>query len=182
MRIHRLTALEGLRRLGLPGLGGTLLLGFAVAWTAFAVLPGLDARERARAGVARAEARVAALQRGELAVVRPPSRLLQEFYAGLPAQLAATTDIDRLFAAAEAERLSLARGEYSLVVERDTELARYQILLPVRGQYPQLRRFLAGALAAVPALGLEDVDLQRKQVSETELEGRVRMTLYLSRR
>ena len=69
-----------------------------------------------------------------------------------------------------------------MVVEPDTALARYQILLPVRATYPQLRRFLASAMGELPALGLEDLDLQRKQVADTELEGRIRMTLYLSRR
>lgn len=182
MRVHRLTALEALRRAGLPGLAGALLLAFAAAWTAFAVLPALDARERAAERARQAEARLAAIRRGDVAPSRAPERLLQDFHAALPGQPAATTDIDRLYAAAAAEELSLARGEYALVVEDGTGLARYQILLPVRGAYPQLRRFLARALAAVPALGLEDLELQRKQVSDTELEGRIRMTLYLSRR
>lgn len=182
MRIPRLTAVEALRRAGLPGLAGALLLAFAAAWSALVVLPGLDARERAAERAQRAEARLAAIRRGELAVARAPEQQLHDFHAALPEQPAATTDIDRLYAAATAEELSLARGEYALVVEDGPALARYQILLPVRGAYPQLRRFLVHALATVPALGLEELELQRKQVSDTELEGRIRMTLYLSRR
>lgn len=182
MRVHKLTAIEALRGLGLPGLAGALLLLLAIVWTLLSVLPGVEARDRAQARAQRAEARLASVQRGEVPVSEAPGRLLQDFYAGLPAQPGATTAIDRLYAAAEQENLSLARGEYSLVVERDMALARYQILLPVRGAYPQVRRFLAGALEAVPALSLEDLDLQRKQVSDTELEGRIRMTLYLARR
>lgn len=181
MRVHRLNAIEAIRRLGLPGAAGAALLVFAAAWALLVVLPGIDARERAQARAQRAEARLASVQRGEVPVSEAPARRLQDFRAGLPVQPAATQAIDRLYAAAEQEKLSLARGEYALVVEPEMALARYQILLPVRGAYPQLRRFLASALDAVPALGLEDLDLQRKQVSDTELEGRIRMTLYLSR-
>jgi hypothetical protein len=182
MRIHRLTTLELLRRLGWPGLLGAVLLGFAAVWSMFAVQQGIEARERAAARVQEADARLAAVQRGEPGLAPAPERLLQDFRDALPGQPAATADIDRLYVAAEAERISLARGEYALVVESETALARYQILLPVRATYPQVRRFLANAMASLPALGLEDLDLQRKQVADTELEGRIRMTLYLSRR
>ncbi|MNR57413.1 hypothetical protein D3C85_1781910 [compost metagenome] len=51
----------------------------------------------------------------------------------------------------------------------------------MRGSYPQLRRFLHGLQAQLPALALEEVDLQRKQIADSDLEGRVRMTLYLAR-
>jgi hypothetical protein len=61
-------------------------------------------------------------------------------------------------------------------------MARYQILLPVSGSYPQLRRFLHAVLSQVPALVLENVDIKRKQIADVQLDGRVRMTLYLSRR
>lgn len=182
MRIHRLTAREALQRLGWPGLGGVVLLGFAALWSALAVQHGIETRERAAARAREAETRLALARRGELDVMPQPERILRDFHTALTGQPAATTDIDRLYAAAEAERISLARGEYALVVEPDTALARYQILLPVRATYPQLRRFLASAMGELPALGLEDLDLQRKQVADTELEGRIRMTLYLSRR
>lgn len=181
MRIHRLIALETLWRLGWPGLAGGLTLVFAAAWSALVLLPGLEARELAQDRARRAEARLAAAERGEVVVAPSPDRDLQAFRAALPGQPEATGDIDRLYAAADAEGLSLARGEYGLVVEPGNGLARYQILLPVRGAYPQLRRFLARALETVPALGLEDLDLQRAQASETLLEARFRMTLYLAR-
>ncbi|AYH41984.1 GspMb/PilO family protein [Azoarcus sp. DN11] len=182
MPIHKLTLHEAVRRLGLPGLGGALLLAAAAAGTLSVVLPGLGARERAGQQVLRAQAQAAAARRGEVPDALPPARQLDDFYAGLPPQLAATKAIDGLYTAADAEKISLARGEYSLAVEQGSDMARYQILLPVRGTYAQLRRFLDAAIAKVPGLSVEDLDIQRKEVSETELEGRIRMTLYLSRR
>ncbi|MNP74785.1 hypothetical protein D3C76_1717180 [compost metagenome] len=51
----------------------------------------------------------------------------------------------------------------------------------MRGSYPQLRRFMHALVNELPAVVLEDVDLQRKRIADTELTGRIRMTLYLSR-
>ncbi|MNP83879.1 hypothetical protein D3C76_1829530 [compost metagenome] len=51
----------------------------------------------------------------------------------------------------------------------------------MRGNYPQVRRFLHALLSELPAVVLEDVDLQRKRIADTELNGRIRLTLYLSR-
>jgi hypothetical protein len=61
------------------------------------------------------------------------------------------------------EHITLARGEYSLGIDPKTQLARYQILLPVRGSYPQLRRFMHALLGQLPAVVVEDVDFQRKK-------------------
>ncbi|NMG32549.1 GspMb/PilO family protein [Aromatoleum evansii] len=182
MRVHKLTLHEAVRRLGLPGLGGAVLLAAAAGWAMAVVVPGIESRERAEQHVLRAQAQAAAVLNGEVHIAQPPARQLDAFYAGLPAQPAATSAIDGLYAAAEAEQISLARGEYALAVEQGTDMARYQILLPVRGSYAQLRRFIDAAIAKVPGLSVEDLDLQRKVVSDTELEGRIRMTLYLSRR
>ncbi|WP_219824778.1 GspMb/PilO family protein, partial [Pseudomonas urethralis] len=87
----------------------------------------------------------------------------------------------RLYHLASAEHISLARGEYALGVDPKTQLSRYQIILPVRGSYPQIRGFLRGLIGQLPTLVLEDLELQRKTIGDTELTGRVRLTLYLSR-
>ncbi|MNT78114.1 hypothetical protein D3C72_2173220 [compost metagenome] len=89
--------------------------------------------------------------------------------------------IERLYRLASAERISLARGEYALGIDPKTQLARYQIVLPVRGSYPQIRGFIKGLLKQLPTLVLEDLELQRKRIGDSELNARLRMTLYLSR-
>ncbi|MNH36700.1 hypothetical protein D3C79_975180 [compost metagenome] len=110
-----------------------------------------------------------------------PQHELENFHKQLPAQPQATVAIDRIYALAKAEQITLARGEYALGVDPKTQLARYQILLPVRGSYPQIRRYVHALLGQLPALVLEDIDLQRKKIGDRELTGRLRMTLYLSR-
>lgn len=181
MRLHRLTLTEFVHRLGWPGAGGLALIALAAGYALFGLLSGVEARDRAEERALRAQARLARVQSGAEPVPEPPGRQLASFHQALPAQFDATASIDRIYEAAAAEGLSLARGEYALQIDPETRLARYQILLPVRGSYPQLRRFLGSALAAVPALALDDVEFQRKDIAETQLEARVRMTLYLAR-
>lgn len=182
MRVTRLTAIEFLRRLGWPGACGAALLVLAAGYGLLVLLPVIEARGAAFERASRAEARLARIHDGGEPVPEAPGQQLASFHESLPAQEEATDAINRIYAAAAAEGVTLARGEYALEIDPETRLARYQMLLPVRGGYLQLRRFLNGALVAVPALSLEDIDFQRKQISDGELEGRVRMALYLSRR
>ncbi|MCY1341389.1 hypothetical protein D9M69_273330 [compost metagenome] len=183
MRVPRLILIEQVQRLGWPGLAGGALLLLALGYAVLGLLP-------ARQALASMERQLLE-DREQLAAAAAPTvskpvsgaslAALEEFRRNLPAQLDATGAIDRIYGLAQEEGISLARGEYALGLDPKTRLARYQVLLPVRGSYPQLRRFLHGLQAQLPALALEEVDLQRKQIADSDLEGRVRMTLYLAR-
>jgi len=181
MAVHRLILLEHLRRLGWPAAGGAALLVLAAAYGLLVLWPAWQTREVLAGQIVEARERLGRIARGVELPPQGPGQQLADFHRQLPAQPAATATIDRIYAAARAENLSLARGEYSLGIDPKTRLARYRILLPVRAGYPQLRRFLHRLLAEVPALVLEDVEFKRKDIHETELEARIRMTLYLSR-
>lgn len=181
MRIHKLIALESLQRLGWPGACGTLMATLAAAYAAFGLWPALQERQALAMRAVQVRQLLARIEAGEVMPPQAPGQQLADFQRNLPAQLQATETIDRIYATAEREGISLAHGEYSLGVDAKTRLARYRILLPVQGSYPQLRRFLHTLLAEVPALVLEDIDIKRKQIADTQLDGRIRMTLYLTR-
>ncbi|GAB3473742.1 GspMb/PilO family protein [Azotobacter salinestris] len=181
MGVHRLILRERLRRLGWPGAVGAALLVLATAHGLLGLWPAWQEREALAGRIVEARERQVRIERGVELPPQGPGQQLADFHRQLPAQPAATATIDRIYAAARAENLSLARGEYSLGIDPKTRLARYRILLPVRAGYPQLRRFLHSLLAEVPALVLEDVEFKRKEIHQTELDGRIRMTLYLSR-
>ncbi|MEG0858716.1 MAG: type 4a pilus biogenesis protein PilO [Pseudomonas sp.] len=181
MRIHSLIVHERVRQLGVVGLVGAALVLLALLYGAVVVLPQWQHLQHQQLRSDEAQAQVQQLKRGDLKLPQVPQRELEDFHKQLPAQPQATVAIDRIYSLAKAERISLARGEYALGVDPKTQLARYQILLPVRGSYPQIRRFVHALLGQLPALVLEDVDLQRKKIGDSELTGRLRMTLYLSR-
>ncbi|MCY1259639.1 hypothetical protein D9M68_301070 [compost metagenome] len=181
MRIPRLILLEQLQRLGWPGLAGIGVGVLALGYAAFGLLPAWQALQAAEQRSREAGEYLQQVESGSVEAPVVPGKQLDEFRSRLPTQLDATTAIDRIYALAGQERITLARGEYSLGIDPKTRLARYQILLPVRGSYPQLRRFMHALVNELPAVVLEDVDLQRKRIADTELTGRIRMTLYLSR-
>lgn len=179
MRLSRLIVHERLQRLGRPGwlgIGAALL---ALGYALFGLLPDWqrlqqlhDQHELLGSG------QPAGTSQSVAAAAEQP---LDALHRRLPAQLEATTAIDHIYALARQQSLALDSGEYSLGIDPKTQLARYQIVLPLRGSYPQLRRFLHALLVEMPGLVLEDVDVQRRDIAETELTGRLRLTLYLSR-
>lgn len=182
MAINKLIAYEAIQRLGWPGITGIGLVCGALVYSVLAVLPAHDRLEKTSSQAAETQQYLSQVKDGILPPPTAEGSELEEFLGRLPQQAEATRAIDQIYTQAQLQNIALARGEYSLGIDPKTRMARYQILLPVSGSYPQLRRFLHAVLKQVPALVLENVDLKRKQIADTQLDGRVRMTLYLSRR
>lgn len=182
MRVPSLILHEAVLRLGRVGMAAVLVAVLALAVALAVVLPQWQMVRELRASEADASVQVKRLERGELKVqAKPEQQVLDDLRQQLPGQPQASELIERLYHLASAEHISLARGEYALGIDPKTQLARYQIVLPVRGSYPQIRGFLKGLLKQLPTLVLEDLELQRKRIGDSELNARLRMTLYLSR-
>ena len=181
MQIHKLIVHEYLQGLGVPGLAGLAMLVLALSYGLVGLLPDWESLQSLSQQTREATEYLAKVEDGSVAAPVVPQRQLDDFRSKLPSQPQATLAIDKIYALAAQERITLSRGEYSLGVDPKTHLARYQILLPVRGSYPQLRRFLHALLGQLPAVVVEDVEFQRKKIADTDLSGRIRMTLYLSR-
>lgn len=88
--------------------------------------------------------------------------------------------LNKLYAAAAAQQLVLEQGEYRITPSKNGKLARYQITLPVKGSYVQIRQFVAQALTDVPIAALEEISFKREAISSTEVETRIKLTLFLS--
>ena len=181
MQIPRLIVHEYLQSLGVPGLAGLAMLVLALTYGLAGLLPDWQSVQQLSQQTREAREYLAKVEEGTVAAPVVPQRQLDDFRSKLPTQPQATVAIDKIYALAAQEHITLARGEYSLGIDPKTHLARYQILLPVRGSYPQLRRFLHALLGQLPAVVVEDVEFQRKKIADSELTGRIRMTLYLSR-
>jgi hypothetical protein len=83
-----------------------------------------------------------------------------------------------LHAYARAAGLNFERGEYRPVTDGTADLVGYQITLPVRGSYPQVRRFLDRAMRHTPGLALDGITFQREDAGKA-LEAQLRFTLFL---
>jgi len=88
--------------------------------------------------------------------------------------------LNKLYAAAAAQQLLLEQGEYRITPSKNGKLSRYQITLPVKGNYLQIRQFVAQALNDVPIAALDEISFKREAIGATEVEARIKLTLFLS--
>lgn len=182
MHINKLVLAEMAQRLGLPGLSGIALAALALAFFFSAVMPARKELERGRHEAQQLGEQQKRIESGLERKPAAPADQLKSFYGMFPAEPAAAQWLEKVYDAAAKNNLTLLHGEYALTVDPKAELARYRITLPARGTYEQIRGFIAAALEAVPSLALDDVDFQRQKVGETQVEAKVRMTLFLSRK
>lgn len=105
---------------------------------------------------------------------------LQVFYDFFPRNDSSPYWINELDKIAKKRGVELSSGDYRLLLEKESKLARYEIQLPVRGSYPQIRAFIADALQAVPTLALADITFKRESVQSGRIDVRLSMHLYLN--
>lgn len=87
--------------------------------------------------------------------------------------------VNDLHAAAQKNSVRLEQGEYRLQAEQGTRLARYRIVFPAKGSYPQLHAWLDEAIAARPGLMVEELTLKREDIGNENLEARVSLSLLV---
>ena len=164
-------------RLRWPGLGGLALLLFAVGAAAIVIHSGRQRVQALDAEVANLVSRLG--QRGSLSAAPSGRGQLSNFYAFFPLIENVPELLGRIHRAALHNRLLLKKGEYKLSREADFRLARYEITLPVSGDYSSVRSFVNEVLQAVPSAALDELALKRESADQPELEARVRFSLFL---
>lgn len=87
--------------------------------------------------------------------------------------------------------LRLNRGDYKFTqfkqgsvtgnqkVTDNQSASRYEIVLPVTGQYVQIRQFIANVLQSQPALALSSLKIQRDNTLSANVEARLVFVLFL---
>jgi len=111
----------------------------------------------------------------------PPSanQNLADFYAVLGQQRYAEQQVKLLFDLAAKNGLTLSQGEYKTVRDAASGVTSYQIILPVRGNYPAIWQFALQALRDMPFASLDEVAFRRETIAEANVEARLRLTLYM---
>jgi len=85
----------------------------------------------------------------------------------------------RLFSAAEENKLALLEGDYRLASSADARYRIYTISLPLKGNYPSIRAFLAQCLRNDPRLALDALEFRRDQIGDENLQVRVKLSLFV---
>lgn len=89
--------------------------------------------------------------------------------------------IAKVHSAALAEGLAPQEMSFVLNEANGPTYAGLDIVLPVKGSYLQLKRFIGRVLSENPALALGGLTLHRQSVSDSTLEAQLRFTLYTQR-
>jgi Tfp pilus assembly protein PilO len=166
-------------RLGRAGSVGFALLALAAGFYAGTLYP----EQRRLAGLQRELTDLRLLAAGPAKDERrSAANDLAAFYAFFPMPDELPEILDTVFRAAKRQSLTLERGEYRVTRPAAGGMFQYQLTFPVRGSYPQIRKFIDGALAELTALSLESVQFERQKIGESVIDAKVTLAVHLGRR
>ncbi|MBI2318082.1 MAG: type 4a pilus biogenesis protein PilO [Betaproteobacteria bacterium] len=167
-------------KLGLPGALG---IGLLVTAGGFYV-SALDS-ERSRLEELRREIAAAREERSApaaAALPATPADRLAAFYGFFPRPNDLPDLLEKVYGAAKRHGLQLEQGEYRVAKDSAGALVQFQVTLPVHGTYPQIRKFVDGAMAEVSTLSLESIHFERQKVGDGMIDAKVKLAVYLGRR
>lgn len=178
MNADRMQALarRAWRLCGRRELQALIMCAAAALWYPAAIRPG-------RAQLAEALRHAAAQQRAPAQPAGPDRAAseLARFYARFPSQDAFPDALDQLLRTAASHALGVNEGAYTVTRESAGKLVRFQIVLPLRGNYPQVRSFLAALAHDVPGIALENAQFERRDLGDPTLDVKLRLVLFLAR-
>lgn len=104
---------------------------------------------------------------------------LARFYSYFARDGQLTERLGRVHETAQSLGLELKRADYKLISVPERKLDRYQMMMPLQGSYPVVRRFITTVLREQPTLAIEQVQFQRKDIAVDGLDAQISITFYL---
>ena len=158
-------------RTGRPGLVGLALLVASGVFFASTQLPVENEVATLQQQLASARRHQAAAPRAEVSDV---ARALQH----LPQRAEMPALLGVLLKQADAAHLTLDTGKYETSASKSGDIVRYKVAFPVTGPYPQVREFIDATLAALPAVAISDLSIERKAIGDGAVEAQIRLTVF----
>ena len=165
--------------LGWPGMVAISLL-VVLPLLYFSTIRPMQARvELAQRSIASAQEQILAASKTASGAGSSPREQLTEFYKFFPREKDSPLWLEKMVAVAEESGLSLDEGEYKVTQDKVGQLIRYTITLPVQGKYLQIRKYLASLAAEIPSMALENVQFERKDINDSNVQVKIKLVLYL---
>lgn len=165
------------QRLAWPGLAGLGLIVAAVIAGVFLVFP-MWSESRTIQESAQALRENVAL-RGDIRQQADPAAQLGAFYQAFPGSDFLADSLQRIYAAAIDNNIIVSQGDYTLVGPDSGLLQRYEVALPVRASYAQVRNFLAQVLAENKNIALLSLSLMRNAATDGGVDAQLRFAVYV---
>lgn len=166
---------------GWPGVIGAGLLAASLAFYLSTIQPAQARLSEAQQSAVSIQDRVKLAANGLNRSELTPSEQLAEFYRIFPNEKNLLPWLEKVFAIAQREGIKLDQGEYRVTRERVGKLVRFQMTLPVRSSYPQIRNFLNSLRAEIPIAAMEHLQFERQKVNDPDVEARIKLALYVER-
>jgi hypothetical protein len=156
---------------------GAVLVVLALATQTLLIAP----LEQRRLALSAQTSRGAATQRGadNAAAADTPQAQLASFYSHFQPGVPLADGLGRVHQIATSLGIELSSADYQLSSPPDQKLARYRMNVNLRATYPLLRRFVGSVLRELPTLALDQIDVQRKEIGDTDLDVRLTLSFYL---
>ncbi|MCB1894188.1 MAG: type 4a pilus biogenesis protein PilO [Zoogloeaceae bacterium] len=177
--INRLRLAEHCHHAGSAGAIGAGLLACALVAGVGSLLPAKRELEQARLALVEAQQRAQAPKPEK--PVQTVEEQLASFYEHFPDREQAPHLLEQVYAAAGDFGLEVRRGDYAVADDRRAGLISYQVLVPLSGQYTQIRGFVDQVLRSVPTLAVDELGFARQGISHSRLDAQVRLNLYMAR-
>lgn len=170
------------RWLGLLGWPGMVGIGLLVTCSTlyFSTLkPALASLDAAHQSALSIQERVKLASNGLNQNQLSPAEQLAEFYRIFPEEKNLLPALEKIFAVAQVSGVRLDQGEYKVTRDRIGKLTRLQVTLPVRSEYPQIRKFLSGLSSEIPIVALEHLQFERQRIGDPVVEAKIILALYV---
>lgn len=118
-------------------------------------------------------------QRSDTKSIDNPATQLGTFYNDFPGSNTIADALQSIYATAASNKISLNQGDYSLVELESGLLQRYEISLPLRARYTQVRNFIGQVLAEQKNVALVGVTLTRSAVTDADIDAQLRFSVYV---
>lgn len=158
-------------RMGVTGVAGTLSL---LAAAVLAIGVWLPAHQSIRSLAEQLS------QASQLRPVPATQTLTPHQFAGtLPTRGQIPALLGTVLVQANDAGVVLEQGKYTYTPAAGNRLARYAFEFPIKADYASIRSFINKSLAAVPALGLDKLRIERKNVGDPTVNAEVGFVIYM---
>jgi len=166
---------------GWPGILGAGVLVLCLAIYISVVQPAQvrlnEARENAISVQERVKRAASGFSHGELTAADQ----LVEFYRIFPDEKNLLPWLEKVFALAQSQGIRLDQGEYKVTRDKVGRLVRFEMTLPVKSTYPQIRKYLDILHREIPIMAMEHLQFERQKVNDSEVEAKIKLALYVER-
>lgn len=168
-------------QLGWPGAIGAGGLAMCLALYFSTVQPAQQRLDTARLSASSLHERMTQAGQASKDSARPLDEQLAAYYRIFPSEHDATEWVGKIVAIAHRDGLTLQQAEYKAERDKTGKLTRFQMSLPLRGEYQTIRRFLSDLRAEIPIVSLEQVQFERQKVGDSLVDAKVRLVIFLGK-